>query len=173
MFKFQTQPVPNPISYFMHQEPEVFHKLETLVNHIVELPAPFLLLLTRCLCMAGGIIQILFQVGNYHWFSKVLTYISKELAMLCICGLGEGIWQGTVRSHRDFSFSSQRDLFTWITYRMDAQNAFHSCNRQNLYNHLHLSCHAKLNTCKQSIQGTAYRCSSHLYHHRRQWRNRV
>ena len=64
MFKFQTQPVPNPISYFMHQEPEVFHKLETLVNHIVELPAPFLLLLTRRLCMAGGIIQILFQVGN-------------------------------------------------------------------------------------------------------------
>ena len=58
----QTQPVPNPISYFMHQSPEIFHKFETLTNHFVELVAPWFLLGPRRLCMIGGAIQILFQV---------------------------------------------------------------------------------------------------------------
>lgn len=61
-YHYETQPVPNPISYYMHQEPELFHKLETSVNHFVELLAPFLLLLPRPFCIIGGIIQILFQV---------------------------------------------------------------------------------------------------------------
>ncbi|XP_063434753.1 lipase maturation factor 1-like [Mytilus trossulus] len=61
-YHYETQPVPNPISYFMHQSPEVFHKFETLTNHFVELVVPFLLFLPRRLCMVGGAIQILFQV---------------------------------------------------------------------------------------------------------------
>ncbi|KAL5020902.1 hypothetical protein ScPMuIL_000057 [Solemya velum] len=61
-YHYETQPVPNPISYYMHQEPEFFHKFETMTNHFVELPAPFLLLLNRPLRMAGGLIQIVFQV---------------------------------------------------------------------------------------------------------------
>nr|XP_022337008.1 lipase maturation factor 1-like [Crassostrea virginica] len=61
-YHYETQPVPNPISYFMHQSPEIFHKFETLTNHFVELVAPWFLLGPRRLCMIGGAIQILFQV---------------------------------------------------------------------------------------------------------------
>ncbi|BFZ13139.1 hypothetical protein BsWGS_16177 [Bradybaena similaris] len=61
-YHYETQPVPNPISYFLHQSPEPFHKFEVLSNHFVELIAPFFLLLTRKWCMVGGAIQILFQV---------------------------------------------------------------------------------------------------------------
>ncbi|XP_061180484.1 lipase maturation factor 1-like [Saccostrea echinata] len=61
-YHYETQPVPNPISYFMHQSPEVFHKFETLTNHFVELVAPLFLIGPRRLCMVGGAIQILFQV---------------------------------------------------------------------------------------------------------------
>ncbi|XP_059154245.1 lipase maturation factor 1-like [Physella acuta] len=61
-YHYETQPVPNPLSYFMHQSPEPFHKFEVLSNHFVELVAPFFLLLTRKLCMFGGAVQILFQV---------------------------------------------------------------------------------------------------------------
>ena len=64
---FQTQPVPNPISYYMHQEPEWMHQGETLINHFVELVAPVLLLLPfswmRRGVIIGGFIQILFQVN--------------------------------------------------------------------------------------------------------------
>ncbi|XP_065065932.1 lipase maturation factor 1-like [Rhopilema esculentum] len=61
-YHYQTQPVPNPVSYYLHQSPEVIHKIETLGNHFVELVAPFLLFLPRPFRITGGIIQILFQV---------------------------------------------------------------------------------------------------------------
>ncbi|KXJ05572.1 Lipase maturation factor 1, partial [Exaiptasia diaphana] len=61
-YHYETQPVPNPISYYLHQSPEIFHKFETLSNHFVELAAPFLLFLPRPFRITGGIIQIAFQV---------------------------------------------------------------------------------------------------------------
>lgn len=63
LFFLQTQPVPNPVSYFMHQSPEIFHKFETLMNHFVELVVPFFILLTRPFRIWCGILQILFQVS--------------------------------------------------------------------------------------------------------------
>lgn len=62
-YHYETQPVPNPVSYFLHQSPEPIHKFEVLSNHFIELVAPFLLLLPhRGLCMLGGALQIFFQV---------------------------------------------------------------------------------------------------------------
>ena len=63
---FKTQPVPNPLSYYLHQSPEIVHKLETFGNHIVELIVPFFAIMTRGLRNACGVIQILFQVSYYH-----------------------------------------------------------------------------------------------------------
>ena len=59
---FQTQPVPNPLSYYLHQSPVLVHKAETLGNHGVELIAPFFLFMPRPLRMACGALQIIFQV---------------------------------------------------------------------------------------------------------------
>ncbi|XP_045190292.2 lipase maturation factor 1-like [Mercenaria mercenaria] len=63
-YHYETQPVPNPMAYYMHQTPDWFHKFETGSNHFVELVAPLLLLMpTPRICkMIGGAIQILFQV---------------------------------------------------------------------------------------------------------------
>ncbi|KAK3606108.1 hypothetical protein CHS0354_006472 [Potamilus streckersoni] len=61
-YHYETQPVPNPMSYYMHQSPEVFHKFETLSNHFIELIAPFMLFMPRPFRMIGGGLQILFQV---------------------------------------------------------------------------------------------------------------
>ncbi|NXG17456.1 LMF1 factor, partial [Grallaria varia] len=61
-YHYETQPVPNPISYFMHRSPWWFHRLETLVNHFVELLVPFFLFLGRRMCILHGLLQILFQV---------------------------------------------------------------------------------------------------------------
>ncbi|XP_002737876.1 lipase maturation factor 1-like [Saccoglossus kowalevskii] len=62
-YHYETQPVPNPISYYMHQEPEFFHKFETLVNHFIELVAPFLIWIPwRPAIILGGLFQVLFQV---------------------------------------------------------------------------------------------------------------
>jgi hypothetical protein len=60
---YKTQPVPNPFSFYMHKEPSGFHKFEVLVNHFVELIAPvFCIIPIRPIRIAGGLIQIIFQV---------------------------------------------------------------------------------------------------------------
>ncbi|NXC14813.1 LMF1 factor, partial [Corythaeola cristata] len=61
-YHYETQPVPNPIAYFMHRSPWWFHRFETVVNHFIELVVPFFLFLGRRMCIVHGLLQILFQV---------------------------------------------------------------------------------------------------------------
>ncbi|KAE8284534.1 Lipase maturation factor 1 [Larimichthys crocea] len=61
-YHYETQPVPNPMSYYMHRSPWWFHRFETLSNHLIELVFPFFTFLGRRMCMVNGAIQILFQV---------------------------------------------------------------------------------------------------------------
>ncbi len=83
---YQTQPVPNPISYFLHKTPEAFHKFEVLANHLIELVAPFLIVMPlRKASIFGGLIQIKFQVvliiaGNLAF----LNWLTILPALACI-----------------------------------------------------------------------------------------
>ncbi|XP_068024382.1 lipase maturation factor 1-like isoform X1 [Melanerpes formicivorus] len=78
-YHYETQPVPNPIAYFMHRSPWWFHRFEVLVNHFIELVVPFFLFLGRRMCLLHGLLQILFQVllilsGNLsflNWLTMV------------------------------------------------------------------------------------------------------
>lgn len=85
----QTQPVPSPLSYYMHQSPKALHKGEVLTNHFVELLAPWLLLLPlRGLRLAGGVIQLVFQVGQSHKlfspYSCIIIDSPREIHATCI-----------------------------------------------------------------------------------------
>jgi len=85
-YHYETQPVPNPFSYFLHFSPVWWHKFETMMNHIVELPLPFLILLpVTALVVFGGMVQILFQItlilsGNLS-FLNWLTLIPPILCL--------------------------------------------------------------------------------------------
>uniref|UniRef100_A0A2K6EXF7 Lipase maturation factor n=1 Tax=Propithecus coquereli TaxID=379532 RepID=A0A2K6EXF7_PROCO len=61
-FHYETQPVPNPMAYYLHRSPWWFHRFETLSNHFLELVVPFFLFLGRRMCILHGLLQILFQV---------------------------------------------------------------------------------------------------------------
>jgi len=60
---YETQPVPNPFSRWLHGRPKWWHKCEVLANHFVELVAPWGLILPvgRVLLIATGLTQIIFQ----------------------------------------------------------------------------------------------------------------
>ncbi|KAL4835901.1 hypothetical protein H8958_007670 [Nasalis larvatus] len=74
-----TQPVPNPVAYYLHHSPWWFHRFETLSNHFIELLVPFFLFLGRRACIIHGVLQILFQAiliisGNLsflNWLTMV------------------------------------------------------------------------------------------------------
>ena len=60
-YHYETQPIPNPLSYYLHQSPEVIHWMETLVNHVVELVSPWFLLLPSPFPAVSGLMQIIFM----------------------------------------------------------------------------------------------------------------
>ncbi|CAM9802853.1 unnamed protein product, partial [Heterosigma akashiwo] len=61
-YHYETQPVPNPLSPFLHTLPAGWHQFETLANHVVELLLPWLLLMPRHFRLIGGVCQVLFQM---------------------------------------------------------------------------------------------------------------
>lgn len=85
---YETQPVPNPLTKYLHAAPKTWHKFEVLSNHFVELIAPWLLImpfLGRKLRIAGGIIQIIFQFililsGNLSF----LNWLTMLPAIYCL-----------------------------------------------------------------------------------------
>ncbi|CAM9494348.1 unnamed protein product [Sphacelaria rigidula] len=84
-YHYETQPLPNPISYYLHQAPKKVHRFETAANHVVELGASWLLLApVRFLSMLGGGMQALFQLaiiisGNLSF----LNYLTMFLFIWC------------------------------------------------------------------------------------------
>ncbi|KAK5905561.1 hypothetical protein CgunFtcFv8_001513 [Champsocephalus gunnari] len=60
-YHYETQPVPNPISYYMHFSPWWFHRFEAISNHLIELVFPFFTFLGRRMCTVNGAVQVLFQ----------------------------------------------------------------------------------------------------------------
>jgi len=73
---YETQPLPNPLSWHAHHLPERVHRFETLGNHVVELAVPFLYLAPEPYAAVGGLATIGFQAwllltGNFSWLNAL------------------------------------------------------------------------------------------------------
>jgi len=84
-FHYQTQPLPNPISWYAAQLPLWFHKLSVFSMFLIELSAPMLIFTPRRLRHAGALLLILLQVlifltGNYAFFN--LLSVVRCVALL-------------------------------------------------------------------------------------------
>jgi Lipase maturation factor len=84
VFHYETQPNPNPLSWYFHQAPVWFHQLEVLFNHIVELAAPFFVFGPRRPRLVAGALVVLFQVllilsGNLSF----LNWLTIAVAVAC------------------------------------------------------------------------------------------
>lgn len=84
IYHYETQPLPNPLSWYLHQMPPAFHKFGVLWNHFIELIVPFFLFGPRRLRIAGGILLAAFQAtlilsGNLSW----LNWLTLALCIPC------------------------------------------------------------------------------------------
>ena len=81
IYHYETQPIPNPLSWLLHQAPPWFHKVGVLWNHVTELLVPFFLFSPRFLRLTAAILLALFQVmlilsGNLsflNWLTLTVT----------------------------------------------------------------------------------------------------
>lgn len=73
-FHYQTQPLPNPLSWYFHRLPRPLHRFSVLFSHFVQLVAPFGLFLPQPGALVAGafiaVHQLLLIVsGNYAWLN--------------------------------------------------------------------------------------------------------
>ncbi len=84
-YYFQSQPIPNPLTWFFHRLPAIVDKAGVVFNFVAEIAAPVgCLLPLRGVRVAAGIITIVFQgaliaSGNLSW----LNYLTIVIAISC------------------------------------------------------------------------------------------
>ncbi len=81
-YHHETQPMPNPLSWYAHHLPKPLHRLEALGNHFAQLVVPFLLFAPQPVASVAGATVLLtqgwlFLTGNYSW----LNVITMALAL--------------------------------------------------------------------------------------------
>src|SRR5438034_10441318 len=94
-YHHETQPMPNPLSWYFHHLPKGFHRFEVLGNHFAQLVAPVFLFAPQPIASVAGVIVIgtqgwLVLSGNFAWLNVVtmaLAIMSLDNATLGLVGL--------------------------------------------------------------------------------------
>ncbi len=78
-YHYETQPMPNPLSWFFHWLPKPVHRVGVLFNHFTELVVPFAYFAPAPLAAAAGLVTIFFHLwlaasGNFS-FLGLLTIV--------------------------------------------------------------------------------------------------
>ena len=83
-YHYETQPIPSPISRYLHFAPHWFHKFETAWNHFVELIVPWFSFGQRQVRHVAGVLLVTFQIfliisGNLSF----LNYLTIAPFLAC------------------------------------------------------------------------------------------
>jgi hypothetical protein len=98
-YHYETQPLPNPFSWYFHHQPLWWHKTCVLLAHVAELIVPwFLFAPWRKGRAAAGLVTIYFQFtlilsGNLSW----LNYVTIALCIPCF---DDAMLSRVIRVHR-------------------------------------------------------------------------
>ena len=75
-YHHETQPMPNPLSWFFHHLPRPLHRVEVVGNHFAQLVAPIGLAFPQPISDAAGLVIVVTQgwlvlSGNFSWLNAV------------------------------------------------------------------------------------------------------
>src|SRR5207249_8754965 len=81
-YHHETQPMPNPLSWYFHRLPKRLHRMEVLGNHFAQLVVPWFLFLPQPIATVAGIVIVATQSwlvvsGNFAW----LNFVTIALAI--------------------------------------------------------------------------------------------
>jgi Lipase maturation factor len=73
-YHYETQPLPNPLSWYFHRLPKFMHQFAVLFSHFVQVGVPFALFAPQPIAAAAGGLIIFHQLwlivsGNYSWLN--------------------------------------------------------------------------------------------------------
>jgi Lipase maturation factor len=75
-YYFETQPMPNPLSWYFHWMPASVHRAGVVFNHVAELGVPFAYFAPQPIASIAGLVTIVFQLiliasGNLSWLNWI------------------------------------------------------------------------------------------------------
>jgi len=82
-YHYETQPMPNPLSWYADKLPDWFHRLSVVGNHVVELVVPFLYFAPQPYAAVAGLVTIGFQgwlmlTGNFSWLNFLTIVLATS-----------------------------------------------------------------------------------------------
>lgn len=80
-YYYETQPMPNPLSWAFNWQPEWMHKAGVAFNHLVELIVPFGYFCPQPIAGIAGVLTIIFQLfimmsGNLSWLNLLTLFLA-------------------------------------------------------------------------------------------------
>ncbi|MGH7564980.1 MAG: lipase maturation factor family protein [Gemmatimonadota bacterium] len=80
-YHYETQPLPNPLSWLLHRSPKVIHKAGVAFTHLVQLAVPFGYFLPAPFSWVAGGLTVLFQgslilSGNLAWLNHLTLVLA-------------------------------------------------------------------------------------------------
>ncbi len=80
-YHYETQPIPNPLSWYFHNHPEWFHKMGVLYNHFVELIVPLGYFMFQPIAWIAGLFTLFFHTmlalsGNFAFLSFLTAVLA-------------------------------------------------------------------------------------------------
>jgi len=98
-YHHETQPMPNPLSWYFHHLPKPVHKLEVAGNHVVQLVVPFGLFAPQPIAGVAGVVILVHQAwlvlsGNFSWLNALgitlalAAFTDDELGLVLPLGHG-------------------------------------------------------------------------------------
>ncbi|HSI14403.1 MAG TPA: lipase maturation factor family protein, partial [Chthoniobacter sp.] len=89
-YHYETQPIPNPISWWLHFRPHWFQKFGVLWNHIIELVVPWFCFYPRKARHAAGVLMAGFQVVLI--ISGNLSFLNWLTIVPCLACFDDTFW---------------------------------------------------------------------------------
>jgi hypothetical protein len=111
-YHHETQPLPNPLSWFAHRAPLQYHRLEALGNFVAQLVLPFGLFLPQPIATIAATLMIVTQLylvltGNYSWLNWVTI-------VALIAGISDSTVAAVLPGLVPRAFTAAPDWFTGL-----------------------------------------------------------
>jgi hypothetical protein len=82
-YHHETQPMPNPLSWYFHHLPKPLHRIEVLGSHFAQLVAPILLFFPQPIAAFAGLVMAVTQFwlvlsGNFSWLNVTTIVLTAS-----------------------------------------------------------------------------------------------
>jgi len=80
-YHHETQPMPNPLSWYFHHLPRALHRVEVLGNHFAQLVVPVFLFAPQPIATVAGLVIVATQAwlvlsGNFSWLNVITIVLA-------------------------------------------------------------------------------------------------